>query len=316
MAGTDRLTLMEPDALRPDPERYSFSWPPEEERTRLAESVARVGVLRPLWVREEGGGLTVVAGHRRLDALRRVGASSVPVRITDLEGPALWDLLLEDHADHRPWNPVEAGLYLRRRTADTGEALEGLAETVFPRLGLAPRPQAARDALWFAGLPAPLRDGVVEGRVPSAAARALAGVPEPEALSVLTWLSAWRLGGNRFAELARLALECAWAEGAEVEGWLRAEGLWEWKGTPEGLRAELRARRFPTVTRWEGRFRRVVKDLEVPEGVRVEAPQHFEGGELRCAVAFRSLEELARRLGEARRAAESGAWDALAEFLG
>ncbi len=316
MAEPDRIETLELARMRAEPDRYSFSWPSADERVRLEQSLARAGVLRPLWARPAGDGFVVLAGARRLAALREQGAAVAPVRVTDVGGPELWDRLLDDHADHRPWNPVEVGLYLVRRQADTGEALERLAGEVFPRLGLAPRVGAAAGPLWFAGLPPRHRDAAAEGRLPAVAARVLGDLPAGETLAILDWLGRWRLGGNRFAELARLALECAWRRGRDVGAWLRDEGLDRWDGDPQALRQELRRRRYPTLTEWEGRFARVTAELRTPEGVRVEAPQHFEGGRLRCVVTFGSLSELKGRLDRVRRAVEEGAWEPLAEFLG
>ncbi len=316
MVGTDRIETVELSRLRAEPDRYSFSWPSADERARLEQSLARAGVLRPLWARPEGDGFVVLAGARRAAALRAQGAAVAPVRVTEVRGPALWDRLLDDHTDHRPWNAVEVGLYLVRRQADTGEPLEALTKGVFPRLGLAPRIGAAAGPLWFAALPPRHRDAAAGGRLPVAAARVLGDLPEAEAVAILDWLGRWRLGGNRFAELARLALECAWRRGRDVGAWLRDEGLDRWAGDPQALRQELRRRRYPTLVGWEGRFARVSAEIPVPEGVRVEAPQHFEGGRLRCVVTFGSLAELKGRLDRVYRAVEEGAWAPLAEFLG
>ncbi len=316
---------MAPDAFRtlpltdlgPDPDRFSFSWPPPRERAGLAERIARQGLLRPLWVLREGGRWVVAAGTRRLAALASLGWERVPVRVLEDVGPrGLWDRLLTDHLDHRSLNPVEAGLYLERRMAATGEDPEDLAGGVLPLLGLAPRAGAAQDPLWLSGLPGDLRDAVVEGRVPVAAARVLRDVPRDEALAVLRWLQAWRLGVNRFSELARWALESAWREGLAAGDWLEREGLASWTGDPASLRAEVRRRRYPAVARHEEAFARAVRGLGLPPQARVEAPPGFEGGWLECKVRFRSLEELARVLDELRGHVGAGRWDGLGELLG
>ena len=310
------VTAVPLERLSDDPERFSFSWPGAADRERLEQSLRHHGVLRPLIVAQQGGRTVVVSGSRRLRVLRRIGARRAPVRVAALDGTALWDHLLADHLDHRALNPVEVGLYLRRRTRDTGERLEDLAPRVFPLMGLAPRVSAARDPLWLAGLPPDLRDAVAEGRMPPAAARVLASAPRDDALAVLRWLGRWRLGVNRFAEAARWALECAWAQGKPVCRWLAEQGLDRWEGPPQDLLRRVRRARYPTLSALERDFAGCVRALGLPEGVRIEAPPGFEGGFLVCSVRFRDLEELAARLRELAGRVEAGRWNRLKEFLG
>ncbi len=304
------------DALVDAPERFSFSWPGPGERDRLEQSLREHGLLRPVIGVEREGRTVVVSGSRRLRVLRRVGARRVLVRHVSLEGPALWDHLLADHLDHRPLNPVEAGLYLRQRTRDTGESLEALARGVFPRMGLAPRVRAARDPLWLSALPAEARDAVAEGRVPPAAARVLASAPREDALAVLGWLGRWRLGVNRFAELARWALESAWGQGKPVSVWLAEQGLERWEGSPEDLARRVRSARYPTLTALERDLAGCIRALGLPRDVRIAAPPGFEGGFLVCSLRFRNLAELAARLRELAEDVEAGRWDRLRDFLG
>ncbi len=313
----DSFLFLPVTELRPDPERFSFSWPPPGERAGLAERIAGQGLLRPLWVAREEGRWVVLAGSRRLAALGSLGWERAPVRVLKPADPRdLWDRLLADHLDHRSLNPVEAGLYLRRRMEATGEAPEVLAGRVLPLMGLAPRAGAAQDPLWLSGLPGDLRDAVAEGRVPAAAARVLRDVPREDALAVLRWLHRWRLGVNRFSELARWALESAWREGLPVGAWLEREGLGAWTGEPGALRDEVHRRRYPALARHGEAFARAVRGLRLPPQARVEAPPGFEGGWLACTVRFRSLEELEQVLGDLRERVGAGQWEGLRELLG
>ena len=313
----DPFRVLPVTELHPEPARLSFSWPPPRERAGLAERIAGQGLLRPLWVLREEGRWVVLSGARRLAALASLGWERAPVRVLEPGDPReLWDRLLADHLDHRGLNPVEAGLYLGRRMAATGEAPEALAGRVLPLLGLAPRAGAARDPLWLAGLPADLRDAVVEGRVPPAAARVLRDVPRGDALAVLRWLGRWRLGVNRFSELARWALESAWREGLPVGAWLEREGLGSWTGDPGSLRDEVHRRRYPGLARHGEAFDRAVRGLRLPPRARVEAPPGFEGGWLACTVRFGSLEELEGVLAEILGGVRAGRWDGLRDLLG
>ena len=155
MVGVRTWRTVNPRDLTSDPGRHSFSWPTPAEERELRSSLDRHGMLRPLLgMGGIGGGLEVVSGARRLAWAVETGLEEVPVAVLDACTPAgLWDRMLADARDHRPLNPVEVGLYLRRRTASTGEALEDLEAGALPALGLAPRALAAEDALWVSGLP-------------------------------------------------------------------------------------------------------------------------------------------------------------------
>jgi hypothetical protein len=298
-------------------EAYSFSRPDRRSRELLRESVARFGLLRPLLALGAGGGPRIVAGARRLQALAAAGAETAPLRFVDRLGPReLWDLLLEDQLVSGPLNVVELGTYARKRAAATGEGLEELAGRVLPRLGLPPRAGALDDALWAAALPPKYQDLLAEGGFPPHGLRVLARGPAEDALALLDFFEGTRPGVNRFLELARQAIECAWGEGLAVRDWLAREGLRP-PGTPaelEEVRRAIRRRRFPTVCRWEETFDADVRTLGLRERVRFAHPPGFEG-RLTCTLSFASLEELRRGAEELLGAAAEGRLSPLTKYL-
>ncbi len=316
MAAESRWVTVPVGELVVRPDRYRFSCPADPTPAALADSVARHGLLRPPLAAAEGGGWVLVAGHRRVAALRTAGLDAVPVRAVDIvDRPALWDLLLEDQLASGPLNPVEQGRYLRLRTADTGEPLEQLTSSVFPRLGLPPRVGAARDPLWISDLPEDLRQAFADGRLPTQGVRLLAGAPKDDAVAVLERLSRTRVGVNRFGELARSILECAWRDGLSAAAWLEREGLADRPGDPDALRAEVRRRRYPALAGHEDRFRRDLADLGLPGGVRVAHPRGFEGGRLTLSVSFETLDDLGRILDRLRHDLGAGRLAPLRRYL-
>jgi ParB family chromosome partitioning protein len=61
--------------IRPDPRSVGY-WPQEVEA--LAESIRRDGLLRPVLLRETGGGYVIVHGERRWRAAQLAGLESIP----------------------------------------------------------------------------------------------------------------------------------------------------------------------------------------------------------------------------------------------
>ena len=64
----------------------------------LMRSIEAVGVLNPPVVRWDGARFTLVAGHRRLEALRGLGWVDIPVSLADDATTALEALLMEREA--------------------------------------------------------------------------------------------------------------------------------------------------------------------------------------------------------------------------
>ena len=68
------------DQLRPDPANPRRI--PDEELDALGRSIRQFGFVQPVLVRREDG--TVVGGHQRLVAARRLGLKAVPVTYLDI----------------------------------------------------------------------------------------------------------------------------------------------------------------------------------------------------------------------------------------
>ena len=66
--------------------------------SELTESIKKNGIMQNLTVVEnEGGGYTVIIGHRRLEAAKAAGVEKVPCAVAELdEGEQLATMLLEN----------------------------------------------------------------------------------------------------------------------------------------------------------------------------------------------------------------------------
>lgn len=298
-------------------ETFSFSWPTAEDHQGLQRSLGRHGVLRPLLcVAGKETELRLVSGGRRLAWALSDGLAVVSVAVFEDCAPwELWDRLLAEAQDHRPLNPVEVGLYLRRRTAHTGETLEALETEVLPALGLSPRAAAAEDVLWASGLPPEHRHGFADGSRPLHAARLLRGASREDALAVLAVTHGLPGGINKFTDLVRILLECAWRDGVPVTEWLTSQGLCRsWAGLEE-LREEVRRRRYPHLSRWESAFPAAVAGAGLPARVGIHPPRGFEGGRYQCRVTFSTLDEFHQDLMTVLERLDGGRLAPLQEFL-
>lgn len=112
---------------------------------RLANSIRDQGLIQPITVRpkESGEGYWLVAGERRLRALRLIQADEVLVTIRDCSAEEARWLALTENLDRADIGPGEEARYVRRLL----ETCEGDREEVARRLGWAPRKLASRLAL-------------------------------------------------------------------------------------------------------------------------------------------------------------------------
>ena len=317
MAGVVEWRAVGTGQLESDPGVYSFSCPLPEEVRALEADLNRNGVLRPLLCSATGqGGWRVLSGHRRLQWALAAGLAGIPVAVLEPCGlPWLWDLLLADALDHRPLNPVEKGLYLRRRMGCSGESMADLEAAVLPLLEMPPRAAAADDVLWVSSLPPEVREGFADGTRPLHAARLLRGAAREDALAILGATAGLVGGINKFTEVVRLLLECSWRDGLPVRGWLGREGLDRvWQSLDE-FRLEARRLRYPRLSRQEDTFSRVIDRAGLPPGGGIHAPRGFEGRRYQCRLSFSSLEELRRELKETLQCVDEGRLAGLEEFL-
>lgn len=120
----------------------------------LILSIKEVGLLHPPAVRRDGRELVLVAGRRRLEALRRLGRERVAVTVCESVTDELLALKaeLEENTARLPLTPAE---------------LHAAAETLLPGPGRPPRSGKGRpfeSGTSGAGLPLPISDRKWYGR--------------------------------------------------------------------------------------------------------------------------------------------------------
>ncbi|MDR1043969.1 MAG: ParB N-terminal domain-containing protein [Candidatus Adiutrix sp.] len=127
-------------------------WPsaPPRPREDLQASIAELGLIRPLWVLEEGGRLKILAGARRRAALLALGRRRAPALTAPPELPRerLLALALADNLQ-RGLNPAETAL-IWRFLQDQEPAL---APRLAPQLGLGQSPRLRAWSYDAAALP-------------------------------------------------------------------------------------------------------------------------------------------------------------------
>ncbi|MBD3784603.1 MAG: ParB/RepB/Spo0J family partition protein [Micrococcales bacterium] len=111
MAGRTLLAVAVAD-LHPDPDNPREDLGDVDE---LAESIRQTGLLQPIVVRRHGSALIVVAGHRRLAALQRLGMATTEVLVVrDLRPDDVLAAMLIENGQRRDLTPLEEARALNR----------------------------------------------------------------------------------------------------------------------------------------------------------------------------------------------------------
>jgi ParB family chromosome partitioning protein len=152
----------------------------DEALEELTHSVKEFGLLQPIVVRENGdGAYELIMGERRLRAARAAGLDTVPAIVRDTTDDAmLRDALLENI--HRvQLNPLEEAAAYQQLLEEFGATHEELAS----RIGRS-RSQVT-NTIRLMKLPVKVQTRVAAGVISAGHARALLGLPDPEAQDAL-----------------------------------------------------------------------------------------------------------------------------------
>lgn len=175
LSGLQRVAVGD---LHPDPDN------PREGLTgitELAESIEQAGLIQPIIVRTSPGGLVVVAGHRRLEAVKRLGWTSVEVVIRKpMESDDVLQQMLVENGQRAGLDPIEEARALKRLKTQRGCSDHELARmvgmsqaTASGRLALLSLPIEEQEAI---------RAGITTLREATATARLVSGRVRPGAI--------------------------------------------------------------------------------------------------------------------------------------
>ncbi len=151
----------------------------QEELAELAASIRENGILQPLIVSPtvEPGRYMVIAGERRLLAASQAGLDAVPVIIREATEQQRLELALIENVQRADLTPLEAAEAYRQLTDDFNLSHEQIAK----RLGKSR--VSITNTLRLLKLPEDVRTALTKEEISEGHARALLGLPTPQAQS-------------------------------------------------------------------------------------------------------------------------------------
>lgn len=167
------------DAITPNPHqpRQHFD---DSALADLAKSIAEIGVLQPLLVRETGTGrYELIAGERRWRAAQRAKLTTVPVVVREVNELASVEQALVENLHREDLTALEEAAAYQQLVDDFGLTHEQVSRRVGKSRA------AVTNALRLLHLPAKIQGYLADGRLSAGHARALLSVSDPAVMESL-----------------------------------------------------------------------------------------------------------------------------------
>ena len=283
----------------------------------LRRSIAEVGVLQPLLVRQcdadrqrqrvqvSRSRFQIVCGFGRARVASELGLAPLPAQLLAPEtsdGDCL-RLALFDNLPHRRFNPIERATALSKLRRHVGR--QQLVRDYMPLLGLQPNGSLLDRTLALAQLSEGLKRAVAEGRIEAKVGASLAALPSDDQAAFARLLERCQPSVSVVRELAEALADVARRDGLtireilaspEVSAILDSQEMTRRTASERtaALRRHVRRLRYPTVSLHEARFADLRSALNLPPSMRLEPAPNFESDEIRLEIRFQNEEELRR----------------------
>lgn len=180
----------------PDQPRREFN---EESLRELADSIAQIGIVQPITLRDTGDGFyTIVAGERRWRACQMAGLERVPAYIRTVDDENMMEMALVENIQRQDLTALEVALAYQHLIEQYGLTQEQLSEKVGKNRA------TVTNYLRLLKLPAPIQVALKERQIDMGHARALLSLDDPKAqLHVFDEMVANGLSVRRVEEMVK-----------------------------------------------------------------------------------------------------------------
>lgn len=295
------LSMLDED---PGPYTMSFGF----DLKPMIESIRRVGVLNPPFVdRDEEGRARIVAGYRRVLALKVLQREEIVC--FDLSGSELSVsdrllLNLHDNLSTRNLNGTEKGMALERLAVHFPE--QEVVERYMPLLGLPAHRPVLASYLRIGELRKDIRASFAAGNLSFQTVRSLLEMDSAARAAFSEWFLDLQFNFNQQSHFIDLVMEVSSISNVPPEHVFSASAfraIVEDRALngPQKVKSvleALRAMRLPRLVAAEKEFQKRVRDLKLPEGVRVHHSPFFESPEYRLEIRFKDGKALRKRVTE------------------
>ena len=180
----------------PDQPRREFN---EESLRELADSIAQIGIVQPITLRDTGDGFyTIIAGERRWRACQMAGLERVPAYIRTVDDENMMEMALVENIQRQDLTALEVALAYQHLIEQYGLTQEQLSEKVGKNRA------TVTNYLRLLKLPAHIQVALKERQIDMGHARALLSLDDPKAqLHVFDEMVANGLSVRRVEEMVK-----------------------------------------------------------------------------------------------------------------
>jgi ParB family transcriptional regulator, chromosome partitioning protein len=164
------ITNLQPNPLQP---RGVIT---PDSLSELVDSIKKHGVLQPLTVAHTPAGHQIIAGERRWRASKIAGLTEVPVNIVKTTPQGMLEMAIVENVQRTDLNPVDRAKSFDRLISEFGLSNSEIAGRV------SKSPAFVSNSLRLLELPDALKDGLISNVISEGHARALAAIPDTQAM--------------------------------------------------------------------------------------------------------------------------------------
>ncbi len=272
----------------------------------LIRSIEKFGLINsPIVTKDTKGRMEVVAGYRRILALKHLQWEDIPCRDLSHLGFAPVELLLfnlHDNLSTRPFNAVEKGMILCRLVQYVSR--EEILRDFMPLLGLQCHGPTLEIFLGLERLDRPIKESLVHARISFQTAKAFVDMDPGSRATLFDWITGMRLNANQQTQFIAYAAEISIREQKKISELLQEEkilGILNNSKLNNPQKSKLllhflRSRRFPLLTRAENVFKERTAGLGLPDGVSIYHPPFFEDPDYRLEIFFKNGKKLREKI--------------------
>ncbi len=275
---------------RINPADISFSdrtyyLPCYDDQDILVESIREIGILSPPVIKKNDSGLLIpVTGRRRIHAALEAKILKIEVLVADpaLTEKQLVNLLFWDNFFRLRNNLVSISVMVAR-LLQVFEPVE-VANRYLPWLGIPPRGPRLERLKLIAGLEERFLKALWSGRILEKTALILAANSFDERVNMLSFIEKYGWNANKSDEILQSVYDLSRLSGSEpakiiqdaVDRVENANGGTETASRGEQIRSLIRQWKYSGLAESSASFELWLKNLGLPENVRVKPAQSFE----------------------------------------
>jgi ParB family chromosome partitioning protein len=142
----------------------------EEKLKELVSSIKEKGVVQPILVRRKQDGYELIAGERRLRAVKALGRETIPAIVKDVADVDMLEIALIENIQREGLNPMEEAHAFHKFMTDFSFTQERIAQA------LGKDRSTVANIMRLLNLPKKIQDFISEGAITTGHAKALLGL--------------------------------------------------------------------------------------------------------------------------------------------